>query len=84
MYIVSVPGKTDRWEAAARTGVSAKVVISGGVATTAPRTADHRIRRRYGVTVKFRRIAAVSSGSPSAFTRSATACGVTRPQARRT
>ncbi|AZQ36105.1 hypothetical protein EJ357_23650 [Streptomyces cyaneochromogenes] len=38
----------------------------------------------YGVTVKLRRIAVVRPGSPSAFTRSATASGVTRPQARRT
>lgn len=38
----------------------------------------------YFVTAKCRRIAAVRSGSPSVFTRSATASGVTRPQARRT
>lgn len=42
-----------------------------------------RMSGGYGVTAKLRRMAVVSSGSPSVFTRSATASGAIRPQARR-
>ena len=49
-----------------------------------PVIASPRRPARYGVTAKFRRIAAVSSGSPSVFTRSVAASGVMRPQDRRT
>ncbi len=45
--------------------------------------ADARMRG-YGVTAKWRRIAAARSRSPSVFTLSVTASAVTRPQARRT